>query len=183
MAFVSKQIVIYWAAIWSRCQEQHLHPCAKGLDVRSQPQVHKKWCFSWEFPEKEPTNTTLLLGFINHQHFLELLGITQLLTQHTPKDLPGWWQRVSIVCPQIYLLHLASGFPFKGFPPLCQAAACLCHRTISLPSVEKATGWDTVGAELLTCCLSREARARRWSRSGCVPRAVLGVHKRLCNVP
>lgn len=117
--------------------------------------MDRTWCFSCEFPEKEPTNTTLLPGFINHGCFLELLGITQLLTQHEPRALPGGSQGIGAACPPQPLAPPGSWLLLQG---LCPRLATQQH-------------WEA--AHLL----------ESGCRSGCKPSVVPGARRRPHNVP
>lgn len=53
---LSKQTIIYWIAIWPRCQEQHLHSCAKG----SMHAHNHKWMRSVVFHGNFQKNNPLI---------------------------------------------------------------------------------------------------------------------------
>lgn len=139
--------------IWPQCQEQHLHSPAKGLCTLANVSRWDLLICSWELPEKESTNTTLLPGFINCWHFLELLGITQPLTQHEPgwrtqqslEDLPGWSQ-ISSMCPPESFAGLASGILSNGHVPTLAPNSTSAPQGWKAPSASEATVWDTLGS-------------------------------------
>lgn len=144
---------------------------------------------------KKNTNTTLLPGFINCWHFLELLGITQPLTQHEPgwrtQHEPGglaWMimgdqQHVptSVIC--------WPGFwhPLQWPCPHLVTQQHICTSGLEASCASQAIGWDTHGSWGTRGApwLSPEQKCQCWEKDWAQLwlLGIQGLHKRLYNTP